>query len=436
MTRLLKPSTLPPRLSDDVPMHVRVATIFFVAALACACSSSDSSPPESTEADASDLDASDESPDSADAPAEAVAHTKASFTAGETVTIASTGKHLAFPDLTRLKDGRILLVYREGASHVDASGRIMKQFGTADGSQWTTPEVLYDEPGIDDRDPSVATLSSGDVVVNYFQYKTSSLADGTMSIHHIFVGKSSDDAQTFGPFVQIDPGSMAPSNPKLSSTGRWVDDADQELIVQASSSAMIELGGEYVVASYGGPPLNLADLAHCPKSTITLYASIDLATWQERPLALDSATTWLQEPSVLRLASGKTLMHMRTATGSSPSNAGKMQQTISADDGKTWSERTSFPFIGHAPELAQMASGLVLTGYRELNASYTQEWVSLSWSLDDGATWSDPIRVEDCGAVECGYPAILELDADHFLFAWYASGGSAIKAVIYQYSLQ
>ena len=368
---------------------------------------------------------------------EAAAPTKAAFAVESTLTLASTpGRHLAFPDVTRLKDGRLLLVYREGASHVDASGRIMKEFGTSDALTWTAPEVLYDEPSIDDRDPSVATLSSGDVVVNYFQYKTMKLADGTMSVHHIFVGKSADDGKTFSPFTQVNPGSMSPSNPSLSPTGRWVDDANQELVVQASSSAVVELGGELLIAAYGGPPLNLADLAHCPKSTITLYASKDSSQWDERPIDFGSALTWLQEPSILKLASGTTLMHMRTATGSSPSNAGKMQQSTSPDDGKTWTARTSFPFIGHAPELAQMADGLVLSGYRELNDAYTKEWVSFSWSLDDGATWSEPVQVEDCGAVECGYPAILELDAGRVLFAYYAAGGSAIKGVIYKYTLQ
>lgn len=394
---------------------------------------------KAVEADAAAADGvgDEDAAETSDAAAEAAAPSKATLAAQQTFTIATTpGRHLAFPDLARLKDGRILLVYREGATHVDPSGRIMKQFGTSDASQWTSPEVLYDAPDIDDRDPSVATLPSGEVVVNYFQYKSLKLADGTLSVHHIFLGTSTDDAATFGPFKQIDPGSMAPSNPKLSAAGRWVDDAEQELIVQASSSAVVELGGEYVVASYGGPPLNLADLAHCPKSTITLYASKDLAEWDERLLDLDSSTTWLQEPSLLRLASGKTLLHLRTATGSSPGNPGKMQQASSPDEGKTWAGRTSLAFIGHAPELAQLTSGLLLTGYRELNSAYTQEWVSLSWSLDDGVSWSEPVQVEDCGASECGYPAILELDAGRFLFAYYASGGSAIKAVVYHYTLE
>ena len=394
-----------------------------------ASSEQDAAPDDDAEAGISDVTDASES--------EAAVPTKATFQVDQSLDIATVATgHLAFPDMTRLPDGRILLVYRQGAKHVDNSGRIMKQYGTSDALTWTAPEVLYDEEGIDDRDPSVATLANGDVWVNYFQYKTYALTDGTMSAHHIFAARSTDQGKTFGAFVQVNPGSMAPSNPKLNAEGRWVDDTDTELFVQASSSALLELGGELVVPSYGGYPLNLKDLAHCPKSWITLYKSVDGQSWAEEPVAFGATTTWLQEPALLRLASGRVLMHVRTATGSTPSNPGKMKQAVSTDEGATWSALEDFPFVGHAPELAQMKSGLLLTAYRELNDAYTQEWVSFSWSLDDGDTWSEPVRVQDCGASECGYPAILELEGQRFVLAYYAPGGKAIKAALYQYSLE
>ncbi|MBI5534968.1 MAG: exo-alpha-sialidase [Deltaproteobacteria bacterium] len=419
-----------------LPASLVLATPFL---LMLGCSSSSDSPPASTpsDQDAAAQEGGNDDVTTEDAPVEAPAPTKATFVSEQSITIASTTTdHLAFPDVTRLKDGRILLVYRQGASHVDATGRIMKQFGTADGLTWTQPEVLYDEKDIDDRDPSVTTLSNGDVLVDYFQYKVMKLADGDMSVHHIFVGRSSDDAATFGPFTQVNPGSMSPSNPKLSSTGRWVDDTNQELMVQACSSAVLEVGGELILPAYGGNPLNLKDLAHCPKSTITMYTSTDGVKWAEKPLTFDLLNTWLQEPALLRLANGTTLMQVRTAKGASPSNPGKMMQATSTDDAKTFSALTSFPFVGHAPELAQMKSGLVLSGYRQLDDAYTQEWVSFSWSLDDGKTWSEPVQVEDCGAQECGYPSILELDSQRFLFVYYAPGGAAIQAVVYKYTLE
>ncbi len=380
----------------------------------------------------------DESPatKSTDAGIDAPAPTRASFAVEQTFTIANAnGGHLAFPDLARLKDGQLLLVYRQGASHVDASGRIMKQFGSANGTTWSDPEVLYDAPGIDDRDPSVVALSGGDVVVSYFQYKTMALPDGTMAVHHIFVGRSVDDGKTFGPFAQIDGGSMSPSGPHLDSAGRWVDDQNQALVVRACSSPIVELGGQLVLPSYGGNPLNLSNLAATPKSRISLLVSKDGQTFSEQPILTDAVPdVWLQEPALLPLESGTTLLQMRTASGSSPSNPGKLMQSASTDL-QAWSEPTSMPFVGHAPSLAELSSGLVLSAYRELDDAFTEEWVSLSWSLDDGATFSAPIQVADCGGVECGYPSIAELDSERFLLVYYAPGGAAIEGVIYHYTL-
>lgn len=414
-------------------MRPSLALLLALAVSSSACGSSSADNSKKPLADAGTEAAAEAGLDAApDAPKP----TQASFKVEQTFAIASTTNgHLAFPDLTRLADGRLMLVYRQGASHVDASGRIMKQFGASDGVTWTTPEVLYDAPGIDDRDPSVMTLSNGDVLVDYFQYKTVSTADGTMAVHHIFAGRSSDNGKTFGAFAQVDPGSMSPSNPHLDTAGLWVDGQSQPLFVWACSSPIVELGGQLVLPAYGGHPLNLANLAASPKSRISLFVSGDGQSWTAEPvLTNDAASSWLQEPALLPLSSGTTLMQMRTADGTSPSNAGKLMQSTSPD-GKSWSPPGSLPFVGHAPNLVELPGGLVLSAYRLLDDALTKESVAMSWSLDDGGAWSDPIQVADCGAVECGYPSMIELSPGRFLLVYYAPGGTSIEGVIYSYSL-
>ena len=47
--------------------------------------------------------------------------------------------HIAFTDVVRMQDNRQLLVYREGLTHVDTSGKIIKHFGSADGKTWSEP---------------------------------------------------------------------------------------------------------------------------------------------------------------------------------------------------------------------------------------------------------------------------------------------------------
>jgi hypothetical protein len=361
------------------------------------------------------------------------------FTSEQTLTIRtfdSTDVHLAFPDVARLGDGRILLVYRGGATHSDPSGRIVKQFGTADGLTWTDPEALHDEPAMDDRDPSVARLASGDLLVSYFQYQGQATADGTVYLHHIFVGRSSDDGATFGTFAQVDPGPMADPNAALDASGRWVDGDGTPIVIMATSSAVIEVGGRLALPAYGGPALDLADLAHATRSHLSIYWSDDAVTWTESVVAPGVATdTWLMEPAILRLDDGTTLMHVRTAAGTSPSSPGNLWQTTSTDDGATWSDYRDLGFVGHAPELLQLRCGVVLSAFRWLDQAFTSEKVSFIHSLDRGATWSDPQQIIDCGAVECGYPGLLELDGNRVLMVYYTPGGRAIEATIYDFEV-
>ncbi|MBU1069989.1 glycoside hydrolase [Myxococcota bacterium] len=343
--------------------------------------------------------------------------------------------HLAFPDVAPLADGRLLLVYRQGDSHVDATGRLMKQFGTTDGTIWSTPEVLLDVPGIDDRDPSITRLSNGRLQVTWFQYRGQSMGLDTVYLHETFRSESLDEGETWSDPVQMTPGTMnLATGAGLNAEGRWVDADGALVVVHASSAPMVEHGNDWILPNYGGNALNLNNIANCLRSQISLFFSHDMGqTWEERPVLPDAVpSVWLQEPSLLITRSGRQLLHVRTAYGTTPSTPGDMAQSVSLDDGATWSSWQPFPFVGHAPDLFQTSHGALLSAFREINDAFTQEWVSLISSTDDGNTWTAPLRIADCGAIECGYPSFAELDSTHLLVVFYGPGGTTIEGVIYE----
>jgi len=358
--------------------------------------------------------------------------TAITFTEEQRFTIAAEPGHQAFPSVTRLADGQLLLVFRLGAGHVEASGRIMKQFGAPDASQWSTPEVLVDAPDIDDRDPSATTLDDGSVLVSYFQYRTEAVGNDTLILHQVFTGTSVDGAQTFTPFTQASAGPMAVANPSIDGSGLWVDGGGDPIVVTACSSPAVAVGQTVAIPTYGGNTLNLGNLAAAPRSTIALLASASAAgPWTSQPVAPDAApSTWLQEPALLPLSTGAWLIHARTAEDTSPSSPGPLVQALSTDQGASWSSWAPFDFVGHAPDLLELDNGVVLSAFREINDAFTQEWVSFVHSLDHGATWSAPRQVEDCGAVECGYPSLVELPGNRLLMVYYAAGGASIDGVV------
>lgn len=366
------------------------------------------------------------------------APTGVTLTLDKTVTLASTtSKHLAFPSVTALPKGAgFLVTYREGSSHVDSTGRLMKQRGSADGAIWQAAEVLLDTPGVDDRDPSLVTLTSGEILVSYFQYAATALTDGTLILHQVFLSRSSDGGKTFSKPVQLTPGSMDATGAKQDTNGLWVDSAGKGITVKACSSPVVQVGAELLLPLYGGPTLNLAKLDSHPRSRISLLVSGDGGkSWSERQVAPGKSTgTWLQEPSLVVSSPGRWLLHARTAKGSSPSGAGYQAQAVSTDQGKTWSDFADLKTIGHAPDLLRLSRGPLLSAVRGLDASYGKADVSIISSVDEGKTWGSPLVVEACGSSECAYPSLRELPGDRLLVVYYGPGGKSIKAGIYKLS--
>jgi len=346
-----------------------------------------------------------------------------------------TSGHVAFPDIAPLADGRILLVYREAEVHgVDPTGMITGQIGTADGLEWGDPVTVHDVPDVDDRDPSVSALSSGDIMLTYFQYRYEPTDDGDLSVHQIFAGRSTDDGETFADFEMVPDLSMDYPGAYIDTDLLWKDALDEPVVVTACSNPVIEVAGRLIVQSYGGFAWNTSN-PDAPRSQISLFVSDDDgASWTEEIVAPDQADdTWLQEPALLALDDDDWIVHVRTAPGSSPGYLGYTWQIRTDDGGQTWGDWEQLDFYGHAPYLHRLENGLLLSAFRELNSAATQAAVSFVWSDDDGDTWSGPLRIVDWVATEVGYPSIHQLEDDRILFVYYFAGTS-IRASIYSYA--
>ena len=88
---------------------------------------------------------------------------------------AGAGGYEAFPDVCRLKDGRLLAVFYAGYGHVSRpnaklpkGGRVCGCFSSDEGRTWGKPFVVIDMDE-DDRDPSVTQLPDGTLLCTFFQ---------------------------------------------------------------------------------------------------------------------------------------------------------------------------------------------------------------------------------------------------------------------------
>ncbi len=341
-----------------------------------------------------------------------------------------TDKHLAFPDVTKLPDGRFLLVYREGKGHVDSTGKIMCQY-SFDGYKWSDPQVFYDDPLLDDRDPSVSVMPDSTVGLVFFKYKKG-IKNKTPNVHHLYYGSCRLPAMKINNAVQLDAGDMNIASAVIDGN-TWKTDKKQEIKVEAVSSKMIAMGTSWIIPAYGGYPLVRKDTVFVsPASRISLFISNDHGKSFKQQLVNpeEKKDVYLQEPSILALDDNNMIMQVRTAT-KTPYAAGLMMQAQSGDGGKTWSAWTELPVVGHAPFLYKF-NNYIISAFRMLNTEYTKESTAFMTSGDQGKTWSAPQIVEDCGENECGYPSIVSLSENKFLMVYYGDDGKTIKGAVYE----
>lgn len=302
----------------------------------------------------------------------------------------AAGTYQAFPDAVRLPNGDIAAVFYAGYGHVslpragwESGGRICMVTSSDEGSTWTEPRVIYDDPR-DNRDPHIAVLSDGTLACTFFSLMPKPgtgkgyLRFGTEIIFSRDGGKTWDEKGRV----------IAPPGWFVSAPVRQLRDGTCIL-------GVYYFGGENE-RSYGG-----------------VILSKDLGkTWSEPvPIGKDQGLDLDAETDVIELKDGRIYAALR-------SREGNMRYAVSKDGGQSWSAAEDIGFPGHAPHLFRASSGDIILTHR-----FPQ--TAMHISHDDAATWQGPFAIDD---VKGAYPATVELKDGSFLVIYYTEGkGSHVR---------
>jgi hypothetical protein len=170
-------------------------------------------------------------------PADAATVVTVSPTFTYVATDGGNGGYEAFPDVTRLADGRLMTVFYEGYTHISPptasypnGGRVMYATSSNEGASWSAPAVLYDTSQ-DDRDPSITQLADGRLLSTYFTYNGGGL--GT------YIVESSNGGATWSAPRQLAPSPYYVSAPvRRLSTGRLALGLYSEPVGQTAHGAV------------------------------------------------------------------------------------------------------------------------------------------------------------------------------------------------------
>jgi sialidase-1 len=299
---------------------------------------------------------------------------------------AGAGGYEAFPDVCRLRDGRLMCVFYAGYGHVampneqlPKGGRVARVTSADEGRTWSAPATLYDGPD-DDRDPSIAQLASGRVICNFFSLRNA-------------------------------PG----SSPPWTGLGAWMVASGDG---GATWAAPALIAKDYYCSS---PVRQLSD----GRLILGLYREEGAKSWGAVTISKDDGETWgtpididnggLQldaETDIIELENKNLFAAQR---GRGPT----MGWSVSADGGATWTVSKPFGFPGHCPYLLRTPAGVIVMAHR-------LPQTSLHFSVDECRTWSENVMVDD---VIGAYPSMVNLKDGSSLIVYYEEGaGSSIRA--------
>ena len=293
--------------------------------------------------------------------------------------------YAAFPDVCRLKDGDLYCVFYSGYGHVSTptdhwpkGGRVMAVQSSDDGKTWGKPAVAVDTD-LDDRDPSVACLNDGTLLLNWFTLHQNRVA--------VLLARSTDQGKTWGEPVRLkldSPYSFACSAPI-----RQLADGSLILGLYCEDGKAKKSFGATVKSHDGGK------------------------TWKDLAYIGEAADVYLDaETDVVALKGGKLLAALR-------SSKVDLHFAVSEDSGRTWGPVRSSGFKGHCPYFLRHTSGVILLAHRVPGTA-------LHWTADEGKTWNGPVQVD---TVVGAYPSMVELPGGLVYCVYYEEGkGSGIRA--------
>lgn len=307
------------------------------------------------------------------------------------------GAYEAFPDVCMTQDGELLCVFYAGYGHVSfpredlPNGGFIGMVRSTDlGATWSEAETIVDTP-IDDRDPSIAQLSSGDLLVTYMSY-----VKERRPTHEVFSVRSSDGGRTWGEPRRIE----LPWNRG-----------------QAVSEPVTELEDGTLLLPVYGTHTTEAGTAHpCG----VLRSTDGGESWPEITLIEPEGGEVFQEPTIEPLPDGRIYMLIRPG----------MHRSESTDGGVTWARPEPLGIPGQAAQMLLTSKGVLVAGYRWREERSTV----VIWSHDLGGTWEGPKVID---RVVGGYPSLVELPDGRVLMVYYTEGaGSDIRGVFLDVSAE
>lgn len=331
--------------------------------------------------------------------------------------------YFAWPSIARLADGRLACVssgFRY--AHICPFGKAVISYSEDEGKTWTSPAPVIDTP-LDDRDAGIMPFGDNQVIFTSFNNSVQeqrgyaekfapTRPESVTRLIHAYLDNvtKEQEAKYLG------------STYKLSCDGgyTWGEEV-YRLPVSAPHGPICKPDGSLI---YVGRVFESKDEGSAPGTGIGVMTSKDGLRWSE-PVFVPIPEDMLNqhylfcEPHAIVLPSGKIIVHIRVQMEKAHGDQAvfAIYQSVSEDDGKTFSVPVCVNPCGSPPHLMLHSSGALICTYGYRSEPYGQR-IMISW--DEGKTWTEEHILRDDGASwDLGYPASVELKNGNILSVYY-----------------
>jgi len=341
----------------------------------------------------------------------------------------------AWPTIAKINGNKIAITYSSRLSHIDPLGKVEVIQSDSGLKNWSVPVTVIDTE-LDDRDSGVVFTSKGTLIASTFSSRAfediykNTVTDCNLPRKQSFSGNLMTSAcmniKKWN--EQIERINNSHPAPEVAS-----------YLVRSANGG--NSWGEKIKAPVNAPhgPVNLinGNLIYAgktyptgPNPKIKIYSSSDDGlTWQggasiEARIG-DKASLYF-EPHVVQCANENLVLHLRN---SNPVNNNEILQSLSSDNGRTWSIPQPIGISGFPPHLIKTKKDSLLLTYGR--RSNPQEIVARE-SFDCGEKWSDEMVINSIkNSADFGYPSTVEIKPGLYATAWYAANKDASRSELF-----
>ena len=260
-------------------------------------------------------------------------------------TVTGDGAYNAFPGLAK-SGSNLVAVYRKGTSHQDDNGVIVQRISTDNGSSWGAETTIATDATYDVRDPSIAVLTGGTLLLTYSRWNTAGL--------HIDVKckRSTDGGATWSAAIDV--------------TTSFTDWA------VSTSRAIEDSSGNVLLACYGedtGDTFASSRISVSADGGLTWSAGAEIADGQ-------AASKQYYEPELVRTSGANIICLIRNSTDAN------ISASFSTNDGATWGALASKITGTSVAHSELLTSGRLVTLFR-----FGSLGARIASSPDAGINW-------------------------------------------------